>query len=84
VIIHPQGFRDDDFAGWADQMSFLINEDVPSFMIYKPETGDTWQDWALTIVGSQDQLGQDSPDPATFDTWKEWAERLFDTQAFMG
>lgn len=84
MIIHPQGFRDDDFKGWADQMSNLIQEDVPNFLIYMPGLGDTWQDWALCIVGSQDELGQDSPDPATFDTWKEWAERFFETQSFMG
>lgn len=84
MIIHPQGFRDDDFQSWADQMSFLIQEEVPNFLIYKPEIGDTWQDWAMCIVGAQDQFGQDSPDPYVFYTWKEWAERLFNTQAFSG
>lgn len=84
MIIHPEGFRDDDFQGWADAMSYLIQEDVPQFLIFMPELGEKWQDWASHIVGSEDQLGQDSPDPRYFDTWKEWAERLFETQAFMG
>ena len=83
MIIHPQGFGD-DFQMWADQMSALIGFDVPQFLIYTPGVGDTWQDWAMCIVGAQDAIGQDSPDPYAFDTWQEWAIRLFDTQDFSG
>lgn len=83
MIIDPRGFGD-DFMAWADQMSFLIQEEIPQFLIYTPLVGDTWQDWAMCIVGAQDLLGQDSPDPEAFDTWQEWANRLFETQDFSG
>lgn len=89
-IINPRGF-DDDFDGfseWADRMSYLIQADVPQFQIVQPMDSDkfdlAWKDWAMCIVGGQDRLGQDSPNPWEFDTWREWAERLFETQNFLG
>lgn len=78
-IINPIGFGNDVVA-WADQMSYLIFKDEAQFeRIKSPET---WRDWAMQVVGSQDRLGQDSPDPRQFKTWQEWAERLFQTQDF--
>ena len=82
MIIHPQGFP--TFQEWADQMSFLVGEEAPQFLIYSPIVGDDWRDWAMCVVGSQDKLGQDSPDPYQFDSWREWAERFFITQDFSG
>lgn len=82
-LIHPEGFGD-DFQAWADQMSFLVQEEVPQFLIFTPTVGDEWQDWAESLFGSEDPLGQDSPDPRAFDTWQEWAERLFGTTNFTG
>ncbi len=79
-IINPQGFGD-DFVAWADQMSFLIAAEVPQFLIIT-DAEDDWREWAMCLVGAQDRLGQDSPDPYQFNTWQEWAERLFDTQEF--
>ena len=81
TIINPRGFGD-DFQDWAERMSFLIQSEVPQFLILTP--GDDWRDWAMCLVGAQDVIGQDSPDPYAFDTWQEWAERLFDTQDFAG
>ena len=83
MIINPVGFGD-DFQAWADQMAFLVQAEVPQFLIYNPAIGDTWEDWAMCLVGAQDTLGQDSPNPYEFDTWQEWAMRLFDTQDFVG
>ena len=79
--IDPRGFGD-DFKAWADQMSFLIQADVPQFTIH--QDGEDWREWAMCVVGGQDRLGQDSPNPYQFNTWQEWAERLFETQAFAG
>lgn len=79
--IDPRGFGN-DFNAWADQMSFLIQADVPQFIIHQP--GDDWREWAMCVVGGQDRLGQDSPNPYQFATWQEWAQRLFETQAFTG
>ncbi len=85
MIINPHGFGD-DFAGWADRMSYLIQADVPQFLIAQPVLGDPdeWREWAMCVTGGQDPLGQDSPNPYEFDTWQEWAERLFATQNFSG
>ena len=83
MIIHPEQFGD-DFRTWADQMSFLIQAEVPQFLIIMDSELDSWQDWAMCLVGAQDALGQDAPDPYEFDTWQEWARRLFDTQDFSG
>ena len=87
MIIHPRGFGD-DFMAWADQMSFLIQEDVPQFLKFDAaidsQDPNAWREWAMCIVGGQDRLGQDSPNPYQFDTWQEWAERLFETQDFSG
>lgn len=80
-IINPVGFGD-DFIAWADQMSFLIQGQVPQFIKVLDEK-DTWQEWAMCLVGAQDALGQDSPDPYGFATWQEWAERLFETHEFI-
>ena len=86
MIIQPTGFT--RFRDWADQMSYLIQADVPQFNIVQSweddESPEVWQEWALCIVGGQDRLGQDSPDPYQFDDWREWAERLFETQDFSG
>lgn len=84
-IINPRGFGD-DFVAWADRMSYLIDFDVPQFLIAQPQLGDEdeWREWAMCIVGGQDRLGQDSPNPYEFATWQEWAERLFETQNFLG
>ena len=84
-IINPRGFGD-DFPAWADRMSYLIQADVPQFWIWQPalDNPDDWREWAMCVVGGQDRLGQDSPDPYQFDTWQEWAERLFETQNFLG
>lgn len=90
MIIHPQGFTT-DFAGfveWADRMSFLVQTDVPQFQIMQPaldaDNPDAWKDWAMCIVGGQDRLGQDSPNPWEFDSWVDWAERFFETQDLLG
>ena len=79
--IDPRGF--DNFQDWADQMSYLIEQDVPQFIKFNPEYDD-WRDWAMCVVGGQDRLGQDSPDPYFFDDWRDWARRLFATQDFVG
>ncbi len=78
MIIHPTGFED-DFQAWADQMTLLIAREVPQMLVFSPDLGDTWQDWAGSLFGSEDPIGQDAPDPEAFDTWQEWAERLFET-----
>ena len=82
MIIDPRGFN--TFQDWADQMSPLIQFEAPQFLIYKEEVGDSWRDWAMQIVGAQDVIGQDSPDPYAYEDWREWAERLFQTQDFAG
>jgi len=61
-------------------MSFLIDAFVPQFI--RLDDPSQWREWAMCLVGAQDLLGQDSPDPYAFETWQEWAERLFDTQEF--
>ena len=83
MIIDPRGFGD-DFNAWADRMSYLVQADVPQFLIMQPQIDTDWREWAMCLVGGQDRLGQDSPDPYQFDTWQEWARRLFDTQDFAG
>ena len=84
MIINPRGFT--QFRDWADQMSNIIQNEVPQFQIILPWQADedVWRDWAMCIVGGQDRLGQDSPNPWEFDDWREWAERLFETQDFEG
>lgn len=81
MIIHPQGFGDDVIA-WTDQMTFLVAEEAPNCI--RLDDPEKWREWAMCIVGSQDRIGQDSPDPHAFATWQEWAERLFLTQDFSG
>lgn len=81
MIIHPAPFGD-DVVTWADRMSFLIQDQVPQFI--RLDNPDDWREWAMCLVGAQDQLGQDAPDPYFFDTWQEWAERLFITAEFAG
>ena len=82
MIIDPRGF--DNFRDWADQMSALIQSEVPQFLIFQEGLDDEWRDWAMCIVGAQDVIGQDSPNPYQFSDWREWAERLFVTQDFAG
>ena len=81
MIIHPQGLGD-DVIGWSDHMIFLVQEEVPPLI--RLDDPEEWREWAMCLVGSQDTLGQDSPDPHAFATWQEWAERLFLTQDFSG
>ena len=81
MIMNPQGFGDDVIA-WTDQMTFLIGEKTPNPI--RLDDPKDWREWAMCIVGSQDTIGQDSPDPYTFATWQGWAERLFLTQDFSG
>lgn len=81
MIIDPEGFGDDVIA-WADQMSFLVEEEVPQFL--RLDNPSEWREWAMCLVGAQDPIGQDAPDPYFFSTWQEWAERLFQTVEFSG
>lgn len=86
-ILDPRGFNG-DFVAWADRMSPLIQNDVPQFAIMQPvmdaDDPNAWREWALCVVGGQDRLGQDSPNPYEFDDWEDWAMRLFQTQDFAG
>ena len=86
-VINPQGFE--NVIEWADQMTgqlgFLSDEAAGSDANYgRLDDPDEWQDWASTLFGGTDRLGQDAPDPYAYDDWREWAERLFATSNFTG
>jgi hypothetical protein len=78
-VIDPRGFEG-DVVRWSDQMFFLLQRFVPQ--LERLDNPDNWRDWALSIVGAQDEAGQDAPDPYAFEHWEDWAERLFQTQEF--
>jgi hypothetical protein len=46
----------------------------------KLEDPDKWQDWAVSLIGDPDDIGQDAPDPYQYDDWREWASLFFLTQ----
>ncbi len=88
-IIDPRGFADNEVIPWADFMTgalgfFSDNSKGcdPNF----PRLDDPlkWQEWAATVYGGVDALGQDVPDPYAYDNWKDWAERMFATADFTG
>lgn len=81
MIIDPVGFGDDVVA-WANQMTYLVQDESPNCLILTNPA--EWRDWALCLVAQPDQIGQDAPDPNEFDTWQEWAMRFFQTTNFSG
>lgn len=81
TVIDPRGFGDDVIA-WADRMVFLFENESENFP--RLDDPEKWQDWAATVFGDVDPIGQDAPDPLAYDTWQEWAMRLFATTNFTG
>lgn len=79
-IIDPRGF--DNVMQWADFMVPLFERESENFP--RLEREEDWQDWAATLFGDVDPIGQDVPDPHTYDNWREWAQRLFATTDFEG
>lgn len=79
--IDPRGFGD-DVVTWAGFMVPLFEQESNNFP--RLDDPEKWQEWAATVFGDVDPIGQDAPDPYDFDTWQEWADRLFSTVDFTG
>jgi hypothetical protein len=80
MIIDPRGF--DNVIQWADFMVPLFERRSENFP--RLDNEDEWQQWAATVFGDVDPVGQDAPDPYTYDNWRAWAQRLFATTNFEG
>ena len=80
TVIDPRGFN--TVTAWADFMTPLFERFSENFPRLDDET--QWQEWASTVFGDVDPIGQDAPDPFAYDDWREWAERLFATTNFEG
>ena len=80
MIIDPRGFE--TVIQWADFMVPLFERESENFP--RLDNEDDWQDWAATLFGDVDPIGQDVPDPYTYDNWRMWAQRLFATTNFEG
>lgn len=80
MIIDPRGFE--TVTQWADFMVPLFEQTSENFP--RLDDPEEWQQWAATVFGDVDPIGQDAPDPYTYDNWREWAQRLFATTNFEG
>ncbi len=78
--IDPRGFA--DVITWADFMVPLFEEESANFP--RLDDPERWQEWAATVFGDVDPIGQDAPDPYMYDNWRDWAEQLFLTTNFEG
>lgn len=88
-IIDPRGFADNEVIQWADFMTgalgfFSDNTSGCDPNFPRLDDASKWQEWAATVFGGTDPLGQDVPDPFAYDNWKDWAERMFATADFTG
>lgn len=79
-VIDPRGFQ--DVQTWADFMIPLLERESENYP--RLDDPEKWQDWASTVFGDVDPIGQDAPNPFAYDDWREWAMRLFATTNFEG
>jgi len=67
-----------DVIEWTDRLNSFV--EIGTGTAEKLEKPSEWKEWALSLVGDPDDIGQDTPNPYDYDNWREWAMLFFLTQ----